>query len=291
MSRPKGDGLGAEIIILLYDGPVDIRKMNSRVLLLCLFSLCVFVRAAQAASAAPIIVASDEWCPYNCGEDDPREGYAVDILREIFEPAGIAVDYRVMGWERAVEEARRGHATAVIGATADEVEGFVLPEETIGEDFFAFFVKKGDPWRYLGPESLLGKSLGIPAGYSLIPEIEAFGKSHEKEIDLYRAGREMPARHNLELLVEGRLDIVADDAQVVCYLAHVMGIAEIVEYAGYDGDHADLYIAFSPSDPRSARLAVLFDKGMKNLRETGRLQSILDRYGLTDWADCEHPAH
>jgi len=269
---------------------MDIRRMNLRFLLFCLVSLCVLARTALAGPAAPIIVASDEWCPYNCGEDDPREGYAVDILRAIFEPGGIAVDYRVMGWERAVEEARQGHVAAVIGATADEVEGFVLPAETIGEDFFAFFVRRGDPWRYLGPESLLGKSLGVPAGYSLIPAIEAFSKNHEKEIDLYRAGREMPARHNLELLVEGRLDIVADDAQVICALAHTMGIAEIIEYAGFDGDHADLYIAFSPSDPRAARLAALFDEGMKNLRETGRLQAILDRYGLTDWADRVHEA-
>jgi polar amino acid transport system substrate-binding protein len=254
--------------------------MNSRVLLFCLV-LAFF--SGSAARAESLIVASDEWCPYNCGPGDKREGYAVDVLRAIFEPAGITVDYRVMGWERALEEARRGHVAAVIGADREEAEGFVFPEEEIGLDDFAFFVRTGDPWRYLGPRSLLGKHIGVPAGYSLAPDIEAFRGSHEKEIDFYRAGREEPTRHNLRLLLEGRLDIVADDAQVVRYLAHSAGLLESIEYAGYDGTRVKLYIAFSPADQRSARNAARFDEGMRALRSSGRLEGLLDEYGLTDW--------
>lgn len=254
--------------------------MYSLVLLLCLAMAFFSVSGAWAGS---LIVASDEWCPYNCGPGDGREGYAVDILRAIFEPAGIAVDYRIMGWERALEEARRGHVAAVIGADREEAEGFVFPKEEIGVDYFAFFVRTGDPWRYMGPRSLLGRHLGIPAGYGLAPDIEAFYDAHGKEIDIYRASREKPALHNLQLLVEGRLDVVADDAQVVCYIAHSEGLLGSIEYAGYDGDHVKLYIAFSPADPMSLSHAALFDKGMKALRASGRLARLLDGYGLSDW--------
>jgi polar amino acid transport system substrate-binding protein len=248
-----------------------------------LFCLVLALGAAFPAHAESLIVASDEWCPYNCGPSEDREGYAVDVLRTIFEPAGIDVDYRIMGWERAVEEARRGHVEAVIGATRGEVSGFVLPNEPIGVDFFAFYVKVGDPWRYTSPDSLRGKSLGIPAGYSLAPAIEKFFKDPKNELELYRAGRERPTEHNLQLLVEGRLDVVGDEGHVVCYLAHSMGLLKSIEYAGHDGDHVKLYIAFSPADTRSDRYAALFDEGIRSLRESGRLEGILGNYGLIDW--------
>jgi polar amino acid transport system substrate-binding protein len=255
--------------------------MNPPALILCL-ALAFFT--AFPAHAESIIVVSDEWCPFNCGPDEPLEGYAVDILRTIFEPAGIQVDYRVMGWERAVEEARRGNVTAIIGAVRGEAKGFVIPQEEIGLDLFAFFVRKGDPWEYLGPESLLGKRLGVPAGYQLSPNIEALYDTHEKA-DIYRAGREQPTRHNLRLLVEGRLDVVADDAKVVCYLAHSMDLRDSIEYAGYDDEHAKLYIAFSPARPDSVRNAGLFDEGIRTLRESGRLGELLAPYGLIDWRE------
>ena len=270
------------IIIPFPLGPVDIGPMNPRTLL---FILAVALCSALPARAESLIVVSDQWCPFNCGPDDVREGYAVDILRAIFEPAGIEVDYRVIGWERAVEEVRRGRAGAVIGAVRSEAEGFVFPKEEIGIDFFAFFVREGDPWRYRGPESLIGRHVGAPAGYSLVPAIEKFYQAHKTEIDLYRAGREEPTRHNLNLLMEGRLDVVADDAQVVCYLAHSMNLSESIEYAGYDGDHVKLYVAFSPVRPESLRYKALFDKGVGALRESGRLGALLSRYGLIDWRE------
>ncbi|MEZ7198035.1 substrate-binding periplasmic protein [Pseudodesulfovibrio karagichevae] len=247
------------------------------------FWLALALCVVSSAYAESLVVASDEWCPYNCGSGDEREGYAVDVLRAIFEPAGIAVDYRIMGWERAVEEARRGHVEAVIGATTDEAVGFVFPDEPIGVDFFAFYVRAGDPWRYVAPDSLRGKSLGVPAGYTLASAIEKYSEDPKNKLDLYRAGRERPSEHNLQLLMEGRLDVVGDEAQVVCYLAHSMGLLKSIEYAGNDGDHVKLYIAFSPADTRSARHAALFDEGIRSLRESGRLAAILDRYGLTDW--------
>ena len=260
---------------------MDDRTMKLRSLILCLPMLLLGI--GPQAKAETLIVASDHWCPYNCAEADGREGYAVDILRTIFEPLGIVVDYRLMGWERAVEEARRGHATAVIGAIEKEVPGFILPEENIGVSALAFFVRANDPWRYRGVESFLGKSLGIPDGYGLDSVLEDFLAAHQGEIALYRAGRQLPAQHNLQLLMEGRLDIVGDNAQVVRYLANSMGIGESVTYAGDDECRTPLYIAFSPADQRSARYAALFDEGIRRLRKTERLRAILARYGLTDW--------
>lgn len=254
--------------------------MQTLVLIFCLAMAFCSVAPAHAES---ILLASDEWCPFTCLPGDDREGYVVDVMRAVFEPAGIEVDYRIISWERAVEECRRGHVSAVIGVAGGKADGLIFTKEDIGLDAFAFYVRAGDPWRYLGPESLLGRHLGIPAGYFLPPAIAAYTKAHKDEIDIYRTAREKPSEHNLRLLVEGRLDVIADDGQVLCYLAHSQNLTDAVAYAGQEADPVKLYVAFSPADPRSARHAALFDKGLRALRKSGRLQTILDRYGLTDW--------
>jgi polar amino acid transport system substrate-binding protein len=53
----------------------------------------------------------------------------------------------------------------------------------------------------------------------------------------------------------------------------------------HEGDPNPLYIAFSPSDPRSPAYAALLSEGVVRLRASGRLAAILARYGLADWED------
>lgn len=252
--------------------------------------LAVLLLSVQPVKAETIILAADQWCPYNCDTDNDLEGYVVEIAREIFESSGIDVDYRVMGWKRAVEEARDGRVTAIIGTAVDEAEGFVFPEEEISADAFAFYVRIDDTWRYRTLDSLLGKRIGIPNGYLMAPEMEVFFKDHEDEIEIYYAGREAPTRQNLRLLLAGRLDAILDDASVIVYVAHSLGLQQSIAYAGNDGYFEKLYVAFSPANPKSTQYVSLFDKGIRELRSSGRLKAILHKYGLADWKKSNEPA-
>lgn len=249
------------------------------------FLICFAVMLATSlpVNAETLILAADEWCPYNCNEEGGPEGYVVDIVREIFEPVGIDVEYRLVGWERAVEEARSGRFSAVIGASSEEVPGFVLPEEEITIDSFAFYVRAEDPWLYKGNESLLGRHLGLPRGYSLSGDLEAFIEAHKNEMNIYYAGREMPAHQNLKLLIAGRVDVVFDDDKVLRYTAKSLNLQQLVKSAGSVPYRDKLYLAFSPANPKSGQYAILFDEGIKRLRSSGRLKTILSRYGLEDW--------
>jgi len=44
-----------------------------------------------------------------------------------------------------------------------------------------------------------------------------------------------------------------------------------------------MYIGFSPALEQSHDYAALFSRGMKELRRSGKLQAILNKYGLKDW--------
>ena len=45
----------------------------------------------------------------------------------------------------------------------------------------------------------------------------------------------------------------------------------------------DLYIAFTPAKEHARLLVFTLSTKLRELRENGRLQDILDRYGLEDW--------
>ena len=51
-----------------------------------------------------------------------------------------------------------------------------------------------------------------------------------------------------------------------------------------DVDHMDeIFMAFSPAKDSSKKYSQIFDEGLVELRKSGKLQEILDRYGVKDW--------
>ena len=45
----------------------------------------------------------------------------------------------------------------------------------------------------------------------------------------------------------------------------------------------DLFVAFSPINPNSKKYTQLISDGMSNLRKSGKLKTILSKYGVSDW--------
>lgn len=89
---------------------------------------------------------------------------------------------------------------------------------------------------------------------------------------------------NIWKLLADRIDVIVEDQNVFQTKVIEMKIAAQVELAGIgkeDKSH-HLYISFSPKDPKSKTYAKIFDDGIRKLSISGRLQEILDKYGLQD---------
>lgn len=249
-----------------------------------LANFVLLVLLTLPAQADSIVLAADSWCPYVCDrEDGELEGYIVDIVREIFEPAGYDVEYRLMVWERAVEDAYNGRLDGVMGAAPEEAEGMVFPAEEIADGPFAFYVQKGSTWRFRSLNDLIGKRIGLSAGYFMDPEMVEFFEAHNDEITVVYARGDYPAAENVKRLAAGRVDVILDDESVLCYTADSLGLKDEIQYAGDDGFYVKMYVALSPLNPMSAQYAVLLSQGVRSLRKTGRLNEILAKYGLSDW--------
>lgn len=239
--------------------------------------------AALPARADVITLRADEWCPYNCAEDSDKPGYGIELAKEIFAKAGHTVEYKTMAWARALEEGRKGSIVAVIGADKTEASDFVFPNQPVAVIDNTFVVKKGNAWKYAGPASLEKLKLGAIQGYSYAGEVGTYMTTNAKNaarVDM--VGGDNALEMNLKKLAAGRVDATVDAKPVLAYKLLKLNLADKVEFAG-SVDPSEIYIAFSPANPKSKDYAAILEKGIAELRASGRLKQILDGYGVTDW--------
>lgn len=244
-----------------------------------LVAVCLTLCSATFA-ASTIRVRADSWMPYNGQPDDSQPGYAIEVLRAIFEPQGFAVDYSIAPWAAALADATAGQIEAVIGANAQESAALARPQEPIGEPSVAVFTKKANPWVLENVASLTKVRLGVVAGYS-------YGSPFDNYLTHAAAGAvrsfegETPLRDAMDQLDAGQIDAVIETLPVWAWNVRLSGRAPASYRPASIQPGEPIYIAFSPkADPR---LVQLFDAGLRDLRASGKLAAILARYNLSDW--------
>ncbi|WP_129586518.1 substrate-binding periplasmic protein [Pseudodesulfovibrio hydrargyri] len=252
----------------------------ARCLALCLLALAA---AGPVAAQERVVVVSDTWMPYNGAPGSAREGYAVEMLRAVFERRGFAVEYRRLPRKRAVSDVRSGQADILIGVTRDELPDFVFPETSLGQSELCFFTL--DPgWRFTGPESLSGVVTGYVQGHDY-PRwfLDDVRRHPERFHGLH--GEDASVRL-LAMLAEGRVQAIPGSRAVIGYYAQRADLLDRVLLAGCSkADARELFFGLSPANTdRSRILADILDKGMYTLRNTGQLNHLLIKYGLKDWA-------
>ncbi|MFY8095678.1 MAG: substrate-binding periplasmic protein [Niveispirillum sp.] len=237
---------------------------------------------AAASAAEPVRLRADAWCPYNCEPSAERPGYMVEIMQKIFTDEG-GVDYQLLPWTRAVEEARNARIDAVAGATMADADGLVFGQESAGLTTNVIIVRRGDKWRYTGPQSLEGRRLAAIHDYSYGEGMDAYIKTHTGDSSrLELVAGDNVTDQNLKKLLAGRVDAVVEDKNVAEFALAAQGMDGLVELQPIDGG-TPLYVAFAPGPGGAARAAKL-DAGIRSLRKSGDLSRILARYGLGDWA-------
>lgn len=252
--------------------------------LLALLLLPVLLTLPIPSQADTINLVADEWCPYNCEPDTDEPGYMIEIAQRVFSEAGHTVTYRTLNWSRSVEDTRHGKYDGIVGASKPEAEDFVFPDENLGDSANSFFVTKENSWRYQGMPSIEKVRIAVIKDYeygTLLDDYIAANKTDLKKVQV--ATGDTALEKNFTKLVNGRIAVVIEDGAVGRYTAKSMGLADKVQFAGNDGDPSDLYIAFSPKNPKSQEYAKILSKGIERLRSSGELQTILEKYGQTDW--------
>jgi len=226
-----------------------------------LIVLCVFTAVVQAQDVpGKVMLASEEWSDYT---NKDGTGLAWDVLRQVFEPAGINLQTRSVPYTRSVGLAQRGEVDGWVGSYRNEAEGVLYPHWNFDSDHIYA----------LGLASLPTPTVATLGNYRLA---WVRGYKYEEYLPNVRRFNQVERRDGiLAMLLHGRADFYIDalaEAKYVLSQADDPSKFTLTPIA-----ELPLYIGFADNE-RGRGLMAVFDQRMAALVKSGELKPIFERW-------------
>ncbi|MHA4969885.1 substrate-binding periplasmic protein [Pseudomonas extremorientalis] len=226
-----------------------------------LIALCVFTAVVQAQDVpGKVMLASEEWSDYT---NKDGTGLAWDVLRQVFEPAGINLQTRSVPYTRSVGLAQRGEVDGWVGSYRNEAEGVLYPHWNFDSDHIYA----------LGLASLPTPTVATLGNYRLA---WVRGYKYEEYLPNVRRFNQVERRDGiLAMLLHGRADFYIDalaEAKYVLSQADDPSKFTLTPIA-----ELPLYIGFADNE-RGRGLMAVFDQRMAALVKSGELKPIFERW-------------
>ncbi|MFJ4052500.1 MULTISPECIES: substrate-binding periplasmic protein [unclassified Pseudomonas] len=234
--------------------------MAIRTVLLAILLCCA--HGALAAEGVPkqVHLVSEEWLDYTNADGT---GVAWDVLRKVFEPAGVKVVAKSAPYSRAVGLVKRGEADAWVGSYKDENEDNLYPRWHFDMDHIYA----------LGLASKPVPTLDTVGQYRLA---WVRGYDYGSYLPNVKAAREIQRREGiLPMLEHDRVDFYIDALTEVDYV-----LGQTSQPERFRRTHVaelPLYLAFARNEHGKA-LSELFDRRMAELVRSGELKPIFQHW-------------
>lgn len=228
------------------------------VMLFALFgSLAV---AAETPMPSVIHLASEDWEDYTAADG---HGLGWDVLRRIFEPAGVKLDIRTEPYTRSIGLAQRGEVDACVGGYRDEASDLLYPRWNYDTDHIYALGLSSNPAPTT--ETLGNYRLAWVRGYDFqnyLPNISRYNEV------VRRTGI-------LSMLVHNRVDYYIDALTEIDYI--VRRAKDPSQFRRTHIAELPLYLCFA-NTPDARKLMALYDQRMELLVKTGELKPIFERW-------------
>jgi len=226
-----------------------------------LIVLCAFMAVAQAQDVpGKIMLASEEWNDYT---NKDGTGLAWDVLRQVFEPAGIKVQTRSVPYTRSVGLAQRGEVDGWVGSYRDEAEDVLYPHWNFDSDHIYA----------LGLASTPAPTVATLGNYRLA---WVRGYKYEEYLPNVHRFNQIERRDGiLPMLEHARADFYIDALTEARYV--LSQADEPSKFALTPIAELPLYIGFADNE-RGRGLMAVFDQRMAALVKSGELKPIFERW-------------
>ena len=268
----------------LHQSVCDLREVRteSRRLLRKALSICFCTSIVLGASDASATEAGTdsigtttlEWPPYTSAEL-PKGGATTEVIRQAFKEAGLAFDFEVLPWKRAISEVRDNqHAIAYYPGYHCEHLGDYLASEPVGTGPLGFAEHIDAPlnWKSVSDISAQNLSIGTVQGYANTVEFD--------EQAANGTIRAIPARNdltNLRKLVHKRIDAAVIDKLVLAHLlATEPSLKEVstkIRFNPIPLEEKNLYLCFYP-DEKGKERRDQFNAGLQKID----IEATVERY-------------
>ncbi len=191
-----------------------------------------------------------------------------DIMRAIYEPAGIKVKTRIVPWNRAIKMVSIYRTyNAIVGEYSDSAEAVIFPKYPIDVEYMVTLSKKSFGHDFKDASSLTNKRVAWFKDYELINE-----KDRDFELVEFRTIAE-----GIEMLKSGKIDFILNDRD-----STEQGM--LTQQLNSD-DYAlnempfgrDIFTAFS-DDILSRELIKIYNERIPKLVANGKLAAIYKKW-------------
>jgi len=229
-----------------------------------LIVLCAFTSWGHADEVpvvpGKVLLASEAWDDYTNADG---RGLAWDVLRKVFEPAGITLQTRTEPYTRSVGLAQRGEVDGWVGSYRDEAKGVLYPHWNFDSDHIYA----------LGLASTAVPTVATLGNYRLA---WVRGYKYEDYLPNVRRFNQIERRDGIpSMLQHGRADFYIDaltEASEVLKQADDPSLFRLTPIA-----ELPLYVGFADND-RGRGLMAVFDQRMAALVKSGELKPIFEHW-------------
>lgn len=244
-----------------------------RCLLFAIFSL----------NAETVHIVSSEFVPHN-GENLPRQGYAIELVKQIFANEQCDIRIEFLPWPRALQQAKNGEAAAIVTLWYDTTRAEYLNYPTpLYNNVMRLYHHNNRPVSFENLTDLTGKRLilGLVRGYSYNPMIVS------APFELVEVFSDL---ESLKMLALGRVDLVIAEQMVAEYLlkTELSPYNTLISSVGPVLEEKPMYLAFSKAHPDAASLQQKFERGLFKLKQQQGFQALIPDYSQLKTEHVNH---
>jgi polar amino acid transport system substrate-binding protein len=237
-------------------------------------TVLLLLNAANGFSEETVTLAIGEMPPY-VSQDAEHYGFFCRIITEILSSNGLKTEYKFVPWNRAIIKTEEGYYDGTPGwyRTPERETAFYV-SDPLADDTQSFFHLKTYPFEWNAIEDLKGIRIGATLGYNYGDQFSAAEKEGRILVD-----RVAKDETNFKKLLHKRIDIFPMNTLTGYSMLHTMFKPEIVSlFANHSKPvrSATLHLLLSRKVQRNEQLIILFNKGLRALKESGRYDEYLD---------------
>lgn len=230
---------------------------------------------AGESSAQTIRLANGDWPPY-LSETMPNYGIASQIVIEAFALQGITVEYGFFPWPRAFVLAQDGSwdGSLLWYKNEEREKDFYFSEEVLGGDTVLFHLAS-EPLEWESIDDLEGLRVGATLEYDYGEEF-----NQAEQAGLFTVERVPADLQNFEKLLAGRIDVFPLAREIGLYMIQQALTPEQVAQITYHPKplRSDPgYLMLSRQVEGNEEMLKLFNSGLQELKQSGRLEEIIDQ--------------
>lgn len=246
---------------------ISVHKSNKKTSsLLAVFFILIFqLSESQAALSQPtnIKLASEAWV--NATQEDGT-GIYWDIMRLVYEPLGIKVEYHTTDYANSIEQVMLGEMDAWVGSYLDERKDVIYPRWPLDADVVSALYKKSPDFKWQGEKSLAGKKVGWIEGYNYNQYIET--SFYFKGFETREAAVKMLEKGKLDFLLDAQIE-VQNELQEDYFDATKFEYSTLMKL--------NIYPAFANNE-RGLQLQRIYDQRFAELLESGEIKKLFDKW-------------